>query len=53
MNEGVGLSDPSVLSETYRWSTDQIVGRYVMLGCVCLAVIAVAYVAGRIRAAKD
>ena len=53
MNEGVGLSDPSVLSETYRWSTDQIVGRYVALGCVCLAVIAVAYVVARVRAAND
>lgn len=49
MNEGVGLSDPSVLSETYRWSTDQIVGRYVMLGCVCLLVTAAAYVAARLR----
>ena len=49
MNEGVGLSDPSVLSQTFGWSTDQIVGRYVMLGCVCLVVLAVAYVAGRLR----
>jgi hypothetical protein len=49
MNEGVGLSDPSVLSETYRWSTDQIVGRYVALGCVCLAVIAIFYAFGRFR----
>jgi hypothetical protein len=51
MNEGVGLSDPSVLSQTYAWSTDQIVGRYVTLGCVCLAVLAVAYVGGRLRRA--
>jgi hypothetical protein len=50
MNEGVGLSDPSVLSETYHWSTDQIVGRYVALGCFCLAVTAIAYLLGRIRA---
>ena len=49
MNEGAGLSDPSVLSETYRWSTDQIVGRYVALGCVCLAVIAAAYAWGLLR----
>jgi len=46
MNEGVGLSDPSVLSETYRWSTEQIVGRYVALGCVCLAILAAAYAFG-------
>jgi len=49
MNEGVGLSDPSVLSQTYAWSTDQIVGRYVALGCVCLVVLALAYAGGRLR----
>jgi len=50
MNEGAGLSDPSVLSETYRWSTDQIVGRYVAVGCACLLVIAAAYAFGlRVR----
>lgn len=49
MNEGAGLSDPSVLSETYRWSTDRIVRSYVTLGCVCLAVIAVAYAWGLLR----
>ena len=43
MNEGVGLSDPSVLSQTYLWSTDQIVGRYVALGSVCLAILGFAY----------
>jgi hypothetical protein len=52
-NEGAGLSDPSVLSETYRWSTDQIVHGYVALGCVCLAVLAVAYLLARVRAAQD
>ena len=49
MNEGAGLSDPSVLSETFGWSTDQIVHRYVALGCVCLAVLAVAYLRGLAR----
>ncbi|TMA14368.1 MAG: hypothetical protein E6J86_08750 [Deltaproteobacteria bacterium] len=49
MNEGAGLSDPSVLSETFGWSTDQIVHRYVALGCVCLAVVAVAYLRGLAR----
>ena len=46
MNEGAGLSDPSVLSESFGWSTDQIVHRYVALGCVCLVVVAVVYVRG-------
>jgi hypothetical protein len=45
-NEGVGLSDPSRLQETWGWSTDQIVGRYVALGCVCLAALAALYVWG-------
>ena len=49
MNEGAGLSDPSVLSQTYFWSTDQIVRRYVALGCVCLAVLAVSYALGLLR----
>jgi hypothetical protein len=53
MNEGAGLSDPSVLSETYRWSTDQIVGRYVALGCVCLAMIAAAYAWGLLRRREE
>ena len=46
MNEGVGLSDPSVLSEQYGWSTDQIVHRYVALGVVCLVVLAGAWIYG-------
>ncbi|HET7786016.1 MAG TPA: hypothetical protein VFL36_08600 [Myxococcales bacterium] len=45
MNEGRGLSDPSMLAETYGWSADQIVHRYVVLGCVCLVVLAAVYVA--------
>ena len=49
MNEGVGLSDPSVLSETYRWPTDQIVGRYVALGTICLLVVAAAWIWSLVR----
>ncbi len=52
MNEGAGLSDPSVLSSTYFWSTDQIVHRYVGLGCVCLAVLAVSYALALLRQRK-
>jgi len=43
MNEGVGLSDPSVLSETYGWSTGLLIHRYVTLGCGCLVVLAAVY----------
>ncbi len=50
MNEGAGLSDPSVLSDQFGWSADQIVHRYVILGCICLALLAAAWVAGRKRA---
>ena len=53
MNEGAGLSDPSVLSESFGWSTDQIVHRYVALGCVCLVVVAVVYVRGLVRGRRE
>jgi hypothetical protein len=49
-NEGMGLSDPSNLSEVYGWTTSQLVGRYVALGCVCLLVLAAAYWVGLRRA---
>ena len=51
--EGVGLSDPSRLDQTYGWSTHQIVERYVTLGGLCLVALAVAwaYFAHRARRA--
>jgi hypothetical protein len=45
MNEGRGLSDPSVLSEQFGWSEGALVHRYVVLGCVCLAALAIAWAA--------
>jgi hypothetical protein len=39
MNEGVGLSDPSVLSEVYGWSASELTRRYVALGSVCLCAL--------------
>jgi hypothetical protein len=53
MNEGAGLSDPSVLSETYGWSADQIVGRYVALGCACLVCVAAVYASSLLRGRRD
>jgi len=44
MSEGRGLSDPSMLGETYGWSADMLVHRYVALGCACLVALAVVYV---------
>jgi hypothetical protein len=49
MNEGRGLSDPSMLAETYGWSADQLVQRHVALGCVCLAVLAAVYALALLR----
>ena len=49
--EGVGLSDPSKLSEVCGWSTDQIVHRYVTLGVACLVVLAGVY-AWQVRSAR-
>jgi hypothetical protein len=46
MNEGVGPSDPSRLSDHFGWSADQLVSRYVALGCLCLLVLAGGYFFG-------
>ena len=43
-NEGVGPSDPSVLSDSFGWSATTLVHRYVALGCVCLAALACLHV---------
>ena len=52
MNEGAGLSDPSVLSEGFGWSANMLVNRYVALGCVCLAVLASVWLLGVVRARR-
>jgi hypothetical protein len=49
--EGVGLSDPSKLSDVYQWSTRQLVHRYVTLGVACLVVLSAVY-AWQVRAAR-
>jgi hypothetical protein len=41
--EGVGLSDPSKLDETYGGTVHQIVHRYLELGIACFAVLAAAW----------
>ncbi|MFL5310427.1 MAG: hypothetical protein ACJ79H_08250 [Myxococcales bacterium] len=53
MNEGVGPSDPSVLSDEYGWSASLLVHRYVALGCVCLVALGCIYVLGRRKARGD
>jgi len=44
--EGVGLSDPSKLTEVYGWSVHQVVSRYLVLAFACLAMLAVVYAVG-------
>jgi hypothetical protein len=53
MNEGVGPSDPSVLSDQYGWSASLLVHRYVALGSVCLVALACIYASGLLRARAD
>lgn len=50
MIEGRGLSDPSKLIEFYGWTAGQLVRRYVWVGCMCLAVLAVVYGVALFRA---
>ncbi len=44
--EGVGLSDPSKLTDVYGWSTHAMVHRYVTLGAFCLVALAVVWARG-------
>ena len=48
--EGVGPSDPTLLTEMYGWSVTQLVDRYVRLGTICLVVLLALYVWGLISA---
>jgi hypothetical protein len=53
MNEGVGLSDPSVLSDQHGWSASLLVHRYVALGCACLVALGCLYVAALWRSRRE
>ena len=44
--EGVGLSDPSVLSERFGWSASMLVARYCLLAGACFVVLAAAWLRG-------
>ena len=50
VNEGVGPSDPSVLSDTYGWSASLLVHRYLSVACVSLLALACLYAMGLRRA---
>jgi hypothetical protein len=48
--EGVGLSDPSKLTDLYGWSMSALISRYVTLGTLCLVVLGMVYALGVLRA---
>ena len=52
-NEGVGLSDPSRLTEDFGWAVQTMIDRYVWLGVACLCALAVLYVMGIMRARAE
>jgi len=51
--EGVGLSDPSKLSEVWNWTDAQIVHRYVVVGVCCFAVVIGMWAWSTWRARRD
>ncbi len=51
--EGVGLSDPSKLTEVYGWSTRGMIHSYVALGIACLLGLAAVYGWGVRQARKS
>lgn len=48
--EGVGLSDPSKLTDSYGWSVHALISRYVTLGSLCLVALGMVYGIGVFRA---
>lgn len=48
--EGVGLSDPTRLTDWFGWSTQAMISRYMGLAWLCLAVLGMAYAFGVFRA---
>jgi hypothetical protein len=51
--EGVGYSDPSLLTETYGWSVTQLVDRYLHLAMFCLGVLLIVYIGGLVSACLE
>ena len=47
--EGVGLSDPSVLVETYGWTEQALVARYLAVAGICLVALAVLWTVRGLR----
>jgi len=51
--EGVGLSDPSKLTEVYGWNVGHLVERYVSLGVACLVALAMVSVWQTVRSRRS
>lgn len=51
--EGVNLSDPSLLTEMYGWSSLQLVDRYLRLAHVCFVAFGALYVWGLVSAYRE
>ena len=49
-NEGIGLSDPSKLTEEYGWAMQIMVDRYVWLMVACLTFLVALYAVGIVQA---
>jgi hypothetical protein len=51
--EGVNLSDPSLLTEMFGWSTAQLVDRYLRLAGVCFAALLAVYAWGLVSTYRE
>ena len=51
--EGVGLSDPSKLTEDAGWSTPMLVHRYVLLGTICIVAFTAIWLAAVWHARRE
>jgi hypothetical protein len=50
--EGVGLSDPTKLTDVYGWSVESMIQRYVMLGVACALVFSAAWIWGIVSSSR-
>jgi len=51
--EGVGLSDPSQLTDVYGWTVRALIARYVALGLLCLMTLTLTWLWGIWRARRE
>ncbi len=51
--EGVNLSDPTLLTEYYGWTIQEMVGRYLLLARVCFAALFTLYIGGLVSVYRE